>query len=193
MTLDWALLFTCVTKSTQTKAFCSKEVVKRVTRQTMRKYFKNLDKRLVSNIYACVFGCVQLCAAPLTVAHQSPLSVEFPRKNTGMGCHFLFHGIFPTQGLNLCFLCLLHYRWILYHWTTREAHPKHKKNTWNATIRKQKQLNLKMGLSFSGKRPEVTPKNGALFTRLKTPQNHANPEVQIFVFTLKTLVKLLRP
>ena len=31
--------------------------------------------------------------------------------NTGVGCYFLFPGIFPTQGLNLC---LLHCRWILY-------------------------------------------------------------------------------
>ena len=28
-------------------------------------------------------------------------------KNTGVGCHFLFQGIFPTQGSNLCLLCLL--------------------------------------------------------------------------------------
>ena len=27
-----------------------------------------------------------------------------PGKNTGMGCHFLLQGIFPTQGLNLCLL-----------------------------------------------------------------------------------------
>ena len=32
-----------------------------------------------------------------------------PGKNTGVGCHFLLQGIFPTQGWNLC---LLHCRWI---------------------------------------------------------------------------------
>ena len=31
-----------------------------------------------------------------------------------MGCHFLCQGIFPTQGLNLHLLCLLHCRQILY-------------------------------------------------------------------------------
>ena len=31
--------------------------------------------------------------------------------NTGVGCHCLLQGIFPTQGLNPD---LLHYRWILY-------------------------------------------------------------------------------
>ena len=31
-------------------------------------------------------------------------------KNTGVGCHALLQGIFPTQGLNLCLLCLLHWQ-----------------------------------------------------------------------------------
>ena len=31
-------------------------------------------------------------------------------KNAGMGSHFLLQGIFPTQGWNLCFLWLLHWR-----------------------------------------------------------------------------------
>ena len=52
------------------------------------------------------------------VACQAPLSMDFPGKNTGMGCHFLLQGIFPTQGLNTC---LPLGQWILYHWTTREA------------------------------------------------------------------------
>ena len=30
-------------------------------------------------------------------------------------------GIFQTQTSNLCFLCLLHWGWILYHWSTWEA------------------------------------------------------------------------
>ena len=43
---------------------------------------------------------------------------DSPGKNTGVGCHFLLQGIFLTQGLNPC---LLHCRWILYHWATGEA------------------------------------------------------------------------
>ena len=31
-----------------------------------------------------------------------------PGKNTGVVCHALLQGIFPTQGLNPCLLCLLH-------------------------------------------------------------------------------------
>ena len=46
---------------------------------------------------------------------------DSPGKNTGVGCHALLQGIFPTQGLNLRFLHLLLCRWVLYHWATREA------------------------------------------------------------------------
>ena len=35
---------------------------------------------------------------------------NFPGKNTGVDCHFLLQGIFPTQGLNLHLLCLLHWQ-----------------------------------------------------------------------------------
>ena len=40
---------------------------------------------------------------------------NFPGKNTGVGCHALLQGIFPTQGSNPQFLSLLHCREILYH------------------------------------------------------------------------------
>ena len=35
---------------------------------------------------------------------------DYPGKNIGVSCHFLFQGIFPTQGLNLYLLCLLHWQ-----------------------------------------------------------------------------------
>ena len=38
----------------------------------------------------------------------------FPGKNTGMGCHLLLQGIFPTQESKLH---LLDCMWFLYHWT----------------------------------------------------------------------------
>ena len=40
-------------------------------------------------------------ATPWTVACQAPLSMKSPGKNTGVDCHFLLQGIFPTQGSNL--------------------------------------------------------------------------------------------
>ena len=43
---------------------------------------------------------------------------DFPGKNSGMDCHFLLQGIFPTQGYNPCLLWFLNCRQILYHWAT---------------------------------------------------------------------------
>ena len=45
---------------------------------------------------------------------------DSPRRNTGVGCHSLLQGIFPTQGSNLG---LLHYRQILYGQTERKPLP----------------------------------------------------------------------
>ena len=71
-------------------------------------------------VYTCVCVCVvlllsrvQLLATPWTT---QPTSLLCPwnslDKNTGVGSHSLFQGIFLTQGSNPS---LLHYRQILYH------------------------------------------------------------------------------
>ena len=46
---------------------------------------------------------------------------NFPSKNTGVCCHFLLQGIFPTQGWShvSCVSCVG--RWILYCWVTWES------------------------------------------------------------------------
>ena len=63
---------------------------------------------------------VQLFSNPMDDSLPgSSVNGDSPGKNTGVGCDFLLQGIFPTQGLNSR---LLHYRQILYHWATREAH-----------------------------------------------------------------------
>ena len=43
---------------------------------------------------------VRLFVTPWTVARQVPLSMGSPAKDTGVGCHALLQGIFPTQGSN---------------------------------------------------------------------------------------------
>ena len=55
-------------------------------------------------------SCLTL-ASPWTVARQAPLSMDFPDKDIGMDCHFLFQGNFLTQESNPG---LLHCRKILY-------------------------------------------------------------------------------
>ena len=44
--------------------------------------------------------CVRFFVTPWTVAYQAPPSMGFQGKSTGVGCHFLLQGIFPTQGSN---------------------------------------------------------------------------------------------
>ena len=44
--------------------------------------------------------CLTLCD-PMTVACQAPLSWDSLDKNTGVGCHALLQGVFPTQELNV--------------------------------------------------------------------------------------------
>ena len=60
------------------------------------------------------FTRVQLFATLRTAALQAPLSMGFSSKKTGVGCHALLQGVFPTQGLNPRLLRLLHCRQILY-------------------------------------------------------------------------------
>ena len=73
---------------------------------------------------ACVlsrFSRVRLFATPWAVARQTPLSMGFSGRNTGVGYRVLPQGIFLTQGWNPSLLQLLHCMWILCHRATGEA------------------------------------------------------------------------
>ena len=59
---------------------------------------------IVCHVPSC-FSCVWLFA---TLSLLFPW--DSPGKNTGVGCHALFQGIFQTQRLNLHLLCLLHWQ-----------------------------------------------------------------------------------
>ena len=67
-------------------------------------------------------SCLILLKHPWTVVHQAPLSMGFPGKYSGVGCHFLLNGIFLTQGWKPC---LLLDRQIFYHWASKEARAQH--------------------------------------------------------------------
>ena len=63
-------------------------------------------------------SCLTLCDPVDCSPPGSSVRGDSPGKNTGVGCHALLQGIFPTQGSNSG---LPHCRWILYSLTTREA------------------------------------------------------------------------
>ena len=54
------------------------------------------------NRHAYMLSRGWLFPTPWTLAHQALLSMGFSRKKTGVGCHFLLQGIFPTQESNPC-------------------------------------------------------------------------------------------
>ena len=56
-------------------------------------------------------SCPTLCDPMDSNLPGSSVHGDSPGQNTGVGCHALLQGIFPTQGLNPC---LPHCRWILY-------------------------------------------------------------------------------
>ena len=61
------------------------------------------------------FSLVRLCVTLWTVPARLLCPWDSPGKNTGVSCHALLQGIFPTQGSNLGLLQFLHCRQILYH------------------------------------------------------------------------------
>ena len=56
------------------------------------------------------FSCVWLFATLWTEGTRLYCPWDYPSKNTEVGCHALLQGIFPPQGSNLHFLCLLHWQ-----------------------------------------------------------------------------------
>ena len=65
---------------------------------------------------------------PVDCSPQTPLSMEFPGKNTGVSCHFLFQGDLPNPGLNPC---LLH--WQADSLTLRHLGSPNKHHPWSIT------------------------------------------------------------
>ena len=80
-------------------------------------------KSLFEKVKVQLLSCVRLFATPRTVAHQAP-PFSTQGKSTGVGCHFLLQGIFPTQGSNPG---LPHCRQMLYCWSHQES-PKIERN-----------------------------------------------------------------
>ena len=55
-------------------------------------------------------ACLTLCDPMDCSPSGSSVHGDSPGKNTGVGCHFLLQGIFPTQRPNWHLLCLLHWQ-----------------------------------------------------------------------------------
>ena len=71
-------------------------------------FFLFLDHKCV-----CVGSVAQLCltlCGPMNCSPPGSSVLEFFRQEYCVGCHFLLQGIFLTQRLNPCLLCLFHWQ-----------------------------------------------------------------------------------
>ena len=80
----------------------------RCSQLTILLYFQVNNEGTQTCIYMYLLvqslSCVLLFVTLWTAAHQAPLSMDSPGKNTRVGCHFLLQGIFLTHGSNLSLL-----------------------------------------------------------------------------------------
>ena len=61
-------------------------------------------------VYLVVQSSLTLCNPMDYSPSGSSVHEDSPGKNTGVGCHALLQGIFPTQGWNPRLLCLLYWQ-----------------------------------------------------------------------------------
>ena len=66
-----------------------KIIMQHEVNQFFRKGYTSYGAYLLCYARLSHFSRVRLCETLKTVAHQAPLSMDSPGKNTGVGCHFL--------------------------------------------------------------------------------------------------------
>ena len=82
-------------------------------RKRSQRHDKSMPYPILDRILFCSGGLLLFSHSVLSDSLQpcglEPTRLLCPRrspgKNTGVGCHFLLQGIFPTQGLSLHLLC----------------------------------------------------------------------------------------
>ena len=72
----------------------------------------NLHCLSIDRLNCCLVtkSCLTLCSSMDCSPPGSSVHWDSLDKNTGVGCHFLVQGIFPTLGSNLSLLHLLHWQ-----------------------------------------------------------------------------------
>ena len=81
------------------KIYCS-----RVLEELILLKYSYYPKQSIGSMHAGVLSGVQILQPHRLYPARLLCPWNFPGKNTGMGCHFLLQGIFPTQGVNPCLL-----------------------------------------------------------------------------------------
>ena len=82
-------------------------------------WFIHIDRMCCAVLCLVTQSCPNLCDPMDCSPPGSSVHVDSPGKNTGVGCHALLPGIFPTQGLNPG---LLYCRRFFTVWATMEVY-----------------------------------------------------------------------
>ena len=111
---------------------------------------------------------------------------DSPCRNTGVGCHALLQGFFPTQGSNPG---LWHCRWILSH-LSHQGSPPNKMATVNKKKNKQtKTANVRVNISQDIEKQEpLCTDDGNVMWRIVSRLSKRNLH-SIFIAALFTIVK----
>ena len=93
------------------KVPCKQQVINKMhidclTIQFNANYFVLCFVHVAKSLQLCPTLCDPVDCSP----RGSSVHGIYPGKNTGVGCHSLLQGVFPTQGLNSPLLCLLHWQ-----------------------------------------------------------------------------------
>ena len=89
-----------------------------IAQQVISRYLSNLTNQaswkhdtesLTTYCAKYLQSCPTLCD-PMDCSSPGSRVHRILQADTGVGCHFLFQGIFLTQGSNPCLLCLLHWQ-----------------------------------------------------------------------------------
>ena len=81
------------------------------------RFFTSWATRETHSIYTAaksLQSCLTLCDPMDYSPPGSSVRGDSPGKNTGVGCHALLQGIFPTQGSNISYVFLTG-SWVVYH------------------------------------------------------------------------------
>ena len=91
---------------------------------------------LFTSLCAQLLSRVWLCATPWTLACLAPLSMGFPGKNSGVGCHFLLQGSSQPRDQTHVSCVSCPGRQVLYHYASQEGLGTHFPLTYKSPGRK---------------------------------------------------------
>ena len=153
-----------------------------------------LDSVLCCAVLCLVAQCYLTFCDPMDRSPPgSSVHGDSPVKNTGVGCHALLQGIFPTRGSNPC---LLHCRQILYHLSHQEsprilewvAYPFSRGSSW---FRNWTEVFCFAGLLFTSWATREAQRDSKMGVKMGTNHKSLYSQVRTLVIRKNMIINLL--